>query len=146
MPKPKSRKKKSPKRVLALPDLEHAKTAVLSSLASASEHAGHLSRLNRLYSDRLDQIRAQPKPAITSYDPARDEADDALLHMDLDASLERYAEDRRRLVARLTDRPVLPTRASSQKRHDLYSWYGPVAAGRATNRAKIRTDVGLNRR
>src|SRR3977135_1792553 len=44
MPKAKSRKKKSPKRVLALPDLEHAKTAVLNSLTSASgqrtyEHA-----------------------------------------------------------------------------------------------------------
>ena len=36
MPKSKSRKKKPPKRVLALPDLEHAKTAVLNSLTSAS--------------------------------------------------------------------------------------------------------------
>src|ERR1700758_2905371 len=37
MPKPTtSRKKRSPKRVLALPDLEHAKTAVLSSLTSRS--------------------------------------------------------------------------------------------------------------
>ena len=34
--KSKSRKKKAPKRVLALPDLEHAKTAVLNSLTSAS--------------------------------------------------------------------------------------------------------------
>jgi integrase len=44
MPKSKSRKKRAPKRVLALPDLEHAKTAVLNSLTSASgqrtyEHA-----------------------------------------------------------------------------------------------------------
>ncbi len=44
MPKSKLRKKKPPKRVLALPDLEHTKTAVLNSLASASgqrtyEHA-----------------------------------------------------------------------------------------------------------
>jgi integrase len=44
MPKSKSRKKKSPKRVLALPDPEQAKTAVLNSLTSASgqhtyEHA-----------------------------------------------------------------------------------------------------------
>ena len=31
MPKSKSRKKKAPKRILALPDLEHAKTAVLNS-------------------------------------------------------------------------------------------------------------------
>ena len=36
MPKSKSRKKKPPKRVLALSDLEHAKTAVLNSLTSAS--------------------------------------------------------------------------------------------------------------
>src|SRR5713226_10283607 len=36
MPKSKSRKKKPPKRVLALPDLEHAKAAVLNSLSSAS--------------------------------------------------------------------------------------------------------------
>jgi hypothetical protein len=44
MPKSKSCTKKSPKRVLALPDLEQAKTAVLNSLTSASgqrtyEHA-----------------------------------------------------------------------------------------------------------
>jgi hypothetical protein len=36
MPKSRSRKKKVPKRVLALPDLELAKTAVLSSLTSLS--------------------------------------------------------------------------------------------------------------
>jgi hypothetical protein len=44
MLKSKPRKKRVPKRVLALPDLEHAKTAVLNSLTSASgqrtyEHA-----------------------------------------------------------------------------------------------------------
>ena len=44
MSKSKSRTKRAPKRVLALPDLEHAKTAVLNSLTSASgqrtyEHA-----------------------------------------------------------------------------------------------------------
>ena len=36
MQKSTSRRKKTPKRVLALPDLEHAKTAVLNSLTSAS--------------------------------------------------------------------------------------------------------------
>ena len=35
------RKKKSPKRVLALPDLEHAKSAVLNSLTS-KERAAHI--------------------------------------------------------------------------------------------------------
>src|SRR6476619_3152547 len=36
MSKLKSREKKAPKRILALPDLEHAKTAVLNSLTSVS--------------------------------------------------------------------------------------------------------------
>src|SRR4051812_46905620 len=36
MSKSKSRRRKTPKRVLALPDLEHAKMAVLNSLTSAS--------------------------------------------------------------------------------------------------------------
>lgn len=36
MSQSKSRKKKAPKRVLALPDLDHAKTAVLNSLTSTS--------------------------------------------------------------------------------------------------------------
>src|SRR5918994_5989155 len=36
MPQSKPRRKKSPKRVLALPDLEDARTAVLNSLTSAS--------------------------------------------------------------------------------------------------------------
>ena len=36
MPKSKPRRKKTPKRVLALPDLEQTKTAVLNSLTSAS--------------------------------------------------------------------------------------------------------------
>jgi hypothetical protein len=36
MPKSKARKKKPPKRVLALPDLEHVKTAVPNSLTSTS--------------------------------------------------------------------------------------------------------------
>jgi hypothetical protein len=35
-PRTHARKKKTPKRVLALPDLEHAKSAVLSSLTSRS--------------------------------------------------------------------------------------------------------------
>jgi integrase len=37
MAKPKSRKRRAPKRVLALPDLEYAKTAVLNSLTSVSD-------------------------------------------------------------------------------------------------------------
>jgi hypothetical protein len=38
MPKSKSRRKKTPKRIVALPDLEQTKTAVLNSLTSANGH------------------------------------------------------------------------------------------------------------
>ena len=49
MSKSKSRKKMTPKRILALPDLEHAKTAVLNSLTSASgQRTYDHSRVRRL--------------------------------------------------------------------------------------------------
>ena len=58
---------------------------------------------------------------ITPYDPARDEADDAFLHMDLDRSLERYIEDRRVLVARL--RTLSPEVWVRTAEHGEYSHY-----------------------
>lgn len=42
-----------------------------------------------------------PAPVIRPYLPGDQDADDLLLRMDLDASLEQFAGDRRRLVARL---------------------------------------------
>ncbi len=68
---------------------------------SAHEHACHLAFVHRLFFSRLDQMLAEPDPVIRPYLP--DEADDPdmLLNMDLDASLDEYARDRERLVARL---------------------------------------------
>lgn len=88
---------------------------------SAHEHACHLSRVDRLYLDRLDHILAHPKPLITPYDPARDEADDTFLHMDLDQSLERYVEDRQALVARLRTLPAEVWARTAE--HGEYSHY-----------------------
>lgn len=88
---------------------------------SAHEHVCHLSRVDRLYSDRLDHILAHPSPVITPYDPARDEADDAFLRMDLDRSLERYVEDRRALVVRL--RALAPDTWARTAEHGEYSHY-----------------------
>jgi hypothetical protein len=88
---------------------------------SAHEHACHLSRVDRLYADRLDQILADPRPVITPYDPGRDEAGDMFLQMDLDRSLERYVEDRHTLVARLR---ALPSEAWARTaEHGEYSHY-----------------------
>ena len=88
---------------------------------SAHEHACHLSRVDRLYMGRLDQILSHPKPVITPYDPSRDEADDAFLEMDLQESLERYVEDRRSLVARL--RALPPEAWDRTAEHGEYSHY-----------------------
>ena len=89
MPKSKSRKKKSPKRVLALPDLEQAKTAVLNSLTSASgqrtyEHAIRefvawdcsepRLAFNRTvvlrYRIHLEQCHYAPLPSICGWQPS----------------------------------------------------------------------------
>ena len=88
---------------------------------SAHEHACHLSRVDRLYMDRLDQILSHPRPVITPYDPGRDEADDVFLRMDLEPSLERYVEDRRELVGRLRSLP--PAAWERTAEHGEYSHY-----------------------
>ncbi len=88
---------------------------------SAHEHACHLSRVDRLYSDRLDQILADPRPVITAYDPARDEVDDAFLQMDLNDSLQRYVEDRRAIVVKL--RALPPEAWARTAEHGEYSHY-----------------------
>lgn len=69
MPKSKSCKKRSPKRVLAIPDLEHAKTAVLNSLTSVSgqrtyDHADPRVRRLVLFraSSRVQPDRWAPLP------------------------------------------------------------------------------------
>lgn len=68
---------------------------------SAHEHACHLAVVHGLFLDRLEYILATPSPVITPYDPGHDDPDDALMALDLDESLRRYADDRARLVTRL---------------------------------------------
>ncbi|HEX6371026.1 MAG TPA: DinB family protein [Longimicrobium sp.] len=68
---------------------------------SAHEHACHLAHVHALFFDRLDYMLRHPAPVIRPYLPGEQDADDLLLRMDLDASLERFAVDRAHLVARL---------------------------------------------
>lgn len=68
---------------------------------SAHEHACHLAHVHALFFDRLDYMLTAPAPVIEPYLPGDQDADDLLLQMDLDASLERFVHDRERLVARL---------------------------------------------
>jgi hypothetical protein len=88
---------------------------------SAHEHACHLAHVHWLFFDRLDEMLASPAPGITPYDPGANDPDDLLLKMDLDDSLEQYAEDRARLVARL--RQLSPEEWMRQAEHGEYSHY-----------------------
>ena len=68
---------------------------------SAHEHACHLAHVHALFFDRLDVMLSDPAPVIRPYLPGEQDADDLLLRMELEPALERFVEDRRRLVARL---------------------------------------------
>jgi hypothetical protein len=68
---------------------------------SAHEHACHLAVVHQLFFDRLEQMLSHPKPVITPYDPGTQDADDALLQIDLGIALEGYEHDRKRLVSKL---------------------------------------------
>jgi hypothetical protein len=68
---------------------------------SAHEHACHLAHVHGLFFDRLDYMLTHPEPMITPYLPGDQDADDMLLRMDLDESLQGFVADRALLVARL---------------------------------------------
>lgn len=70
---------------------------------SAHEHACHLAHVHAMFFDRLDLMLREPRPAIRTYLPGEQDPDDLLLQMDLADSLERYVEDRARLVQRLLE-------------------------------------------
>src|SRR6266705_582867 len=70
---------------------------------SIHEHACHLAEVNPRFIQRLDLMLSQDNPAIKSYDPGRDDPEDAMLRIDLDDALDRFARDRGRMVARLRE-------------------------------------------
>src|SRR5262245_59935585 len=88
---------------------------------SAHEHACHLAVVHKLFFDRLEQMLASPAPVITPYDPGTDDPDEALMGLDLDESLDRYMNDRVRLVQRL--RQLTPGDWRKRAEHGEYSHY-----------------------
>jgi hypothetical protein len=89
---------------------------------SAHEHAVHLPAIYPLIMRRLDQMLAQPGCTIKSYEPSRDEPDDALLKLDLDAEMDRFDRERAALIARL--RTLTPEQWAITAEHEEYSHYG----------------------
>jgi len=88
---------------------------------SIHENAVHLAEVHPLFFRRLDLMLREEHPEIVSYDPGRDDPDDALLTLDLDDALRRFASDRARLVDRL--RTLSPAQWQRTARHDEYNAY-----------------------
>jgi len=88
---------------------------------SAHEHACHLAHVHALFFERLDLMLREPQPFIGGYQPGEQDADDMLLRMDLDESLERYVADRARLVSRL--RTLSDGDWARSARHEEYRAY-----------------------
>lgn len=70
---------------------------------SAHEHACHLAEVHALFFSRLELMLKETRPRIVGYNPDEAMQEGALLKVDLDEALERYARDRERLVDTLKD-------------------------------------------
>jgi uncharacterized damage-inducible protein DinB len=88
---------------------------------SIHEHACHLAEVHPLFFQRLDRMLSEDNPTIRSYDPGRDDPQDALLRIDLDSALRRFTHDRNRLVERL--RQLRPNDWTRTARHEEYNSY-----------------------
>lgn len=91
---------------------------------SIHEHACHLGQAEELYLRRLDIMLSIPNPVIQSYDPGRDDPEDALLRLDLDESIKKYTSGRAELVRRL--RALQPEHWTKTAEHDEYNSYSMV--------------------
>src|SRR4051812_26815263 len=86
---------------------------------SAHEHAVHLPAIHPLINRRLDLMLQEPSPYIKGYEPSRDEPDDALLKLDLDAEMDRFNHDRAELVERI--RKLTPQQWAITAEHEEYA-------------------------
>jgi hypothetical protein len=89
---------------------------------SAHEHAVHLPAIYPLIIRRLDHMLTDPAPRIKSYEPSRDDADEALLKLNLDTEMDRFERERGALVERL--RTLTPEQWQITAEHEEYSHYG----------------------
>jgi hypothetical protein len=102
--------------------LELRKRRPETGMWSAHEHAVHLPAIFPLIMRRLDQMLTDPSPHIKSYEPSRDDPDDALLKLDLDAEMDRFERERALLIDRV--RKLTPEEWAIQATHDEYASYG----------------------
>jgi hypothetical protein len=89
---------------------------------SAHEHAVHLPAVQPIMVARMEAMLREPGIAIKSYEPSRDDDPDALLALDLDAEMDRFARERAAIVQRL--RKLTPEEWAISAEHEEYSHYG----------------------
>jgi hypothetical protein len=88
---------------------------------SAHEHAVHLLPVHPIMLSRLDQMLRDPSQELRSYEPSRDDPDDALLKLDLDTEMDRFQSERSAMIERL--RQLTPSEWAITAPHDEYSHY-----------------------
>ncbi len=84
---------------IVIPLVRQANPAILkrrppSGEWSIHENACHLAEVHPLFFERLDLMLSEENPMIRSYDPGRDDPEDALLHIDLSDALHRFVVKR----------------------------------------------------
>jgi hypothetical protein len=89
---------------------------------SAHEHAVHLPAVQPIMMRRLEQMLSDPVPRIKSYEPSRDDPEDALLKRDLDSEMDRFERERAAMIDRL--RQLTPEQWAITAEHEEYSHYG----------------------
>ena len=88
---------------------------------SAYEHAVHLSQSDAPFIARLDMILSTPEPYIKSIDNSPEDEAGAMLEIDLDESLDRYARERAALAKRL--KTLSPDEWQKTAVHEAFDHY-----------------------
>jgi len=88
---------------------------------SAHEHGCHLATIHPVMLGRLELMLSDPRPRIVPYFPSAEEEDGALLKLNLEEEMQRFIDDRRRLVQRL--KALSPADWERTAEHDEYSHY-----------------------
>jgi len=88
---------------------------------SAHEHACHIALSDAPFVSRLESMLADPAPSFSALLPSPDEEAGALLNVELDEALDRYARERARLVTRLKGLSPADWRRTAE--HQEYSHY-----------------------
>jgi hypothetical protein len=88
---------------------------------SAYEHACHLSQTDAPFLARLDLILSTPEPYIKTIENSPEDEAGAMLKIDLDESLDRYATERAALVERL--KKLSPDEWQKKAEHEAFDHY-----------------------